>query len=176
LLKIPLLKSWVRSLPKARLGQPKNISGWIKYVIWRVITPIHPYVRDLLTYSKVLRHEGRQNYLLGKLAPNQSIEDFVQYLLDKGFGNHFVAFTDEGQLVSLRYSPSFEHQYHIRVFHDGEVRGHYEYTPECRPFLHMKGVGMEPRIEYFMRLLGDRIVPTFSSKQGFAWSFLGSKR
>ena len=73
---------------------------------------------------RLLRTQGRQNYLLGKLAPGESIESFVEFLLDKGFGNHFVAFDDEGQVASLRYTPDFKHQYHVRIFKDGEVRGH----------------------------------------------------
>jgi hypothetical protein len=52
----------------------------------------------------------------------------------------------------------FKHQYHLRVFKDGEVRGHYEYTPECHPIWHLQKVGQEPRREELLGFLGDWIV------------------
>lgn len=165
------------NIPHARPAYPDSSTDKLKYLFWRVITPFHPYVRDLLSYIKILRNEGRQNYLLGRLAPHQSIEDFVAFLLEKGYGNHFIAFTDEGQAVSLRYSPNFQYQYHIRVFHDGEVRGHYEYTPEYKPIAHLREVGMEARFEEFLELLGDRIIPAqLSTSNNFTWSFMGAIR
>lgn len=45
-----------------------------------------------------------------------------------------------------------------RVFADGEVRGHYEYTPECAPLSHMKKIGMEDRRHEFLALMSDRII------------------
>lgn len=169
-------KAWVRSLPYSRPAYPERFADRLKYLIWRVISPLHPYVRDLLCYIRVLRTEGRQNFLLGRLAPHQSIETFVEYLLEKGFGNHFIAFNDDGQVVSLRYTPDFKYQYHVRIFHDGEVRGHYEYTPEYRPFAHFLGEGLEARIDEFLKLFGDRIVPAeFSSSNEFKYALLGKK-
>jgi hypothetical protein len=53
----------------------------------------------------------------------------------------------------------FRHQYHIRVFEDGEIRGHFEYTPECYPILHMKAVNQVDCRTEFMKVIGDRIVP-----------------
>ena len=165
-------KAWLQKLPHARPKYPDNLKDKFKYYFWLFITPLHPYIRDLLCYMRVLRTEGRQNYLLGRLAPHQTLETFVAYLLEKGFGNHFVAFVDEGQLVSLRYTPDFKYQYHIRVFHDGEVRGHFEYTPEYRPLEHMREDAMEHRHEEFLELLGDRIIPApLHYQQSFTWSF-----
>lgn len=152
-------QEWVRSLPPARPKLPRHPVDYLKYAFWRLVTPFHPHVRDLLLYMRLLRHEGRQNYLLGRLAPNQNIENFIEFLLEKGYGNHFIAWTDDGQVASLRYAPDFKYQYHIRIFNDGEVRGHYEYTPEAHMVWHMQEVGMEPRREEFLKLFGDRIIP-----------------
>jgi hypothetical protein len=137
----------------------------VKYLFWQVCRPYHPIARDTLLRLRVIRHEGRQDYLLGTVAPHLSIKDFIAYLVSRGFGNHFFAWKDDGEVVSLRYTENFMYQYHIRVFHDGEVRAHYEYTPECYPLLHMKKVNMEPRREFFLRILGDTIVPDASGEE-----------
>lgn len=167
-------KEWVKSLPYARPVFPRGPLQQCKYLFWRAITPFHSHIRDFLLYIRLLRHQGRQNYLLGRLAPGETIESIVGYLLQKGYGNHFIAWEDDGQVVSLRYVENFERQYHIRIFDDGEIRGHYEYTPEYRPLLHVKEIGMEPRFDEFLELLKGRIVPAqFSKQEGFSWSFLG---
>jgi hypothetical protein len=144
---------------------PATLSERLKYVLWRVLTPIHPHIRDIIPtkiverlYSKY-RPNGRQHYLLGHLAQQETIESLVAFLVERGFGNHFVALRDEGEVVGLRHVPNFKYQYHIRIFEDGEVRGHYEYTTECHPFRHDRGEGFEDRTEEFLELLGDKIVP-----------------
>jgi hypothetical protein len=107
-----------------------------------------------------LRHDFRQNFVLGTVAPGKNMEDFIQYLHGQGYFNHFIAWEDPDQLISLRKLVGFEWQYHLRVFKDGEVRGHYEYTPEAHPRLHLKEIGFEERREVFLGLLGDWVVPS----------------
>ena len=83
----------------------------------------------------------------------------MSHCILKGYGNHFVAWREKGEVVSLRYTTDFAYQYHLRVFEDGEVRGHFEYTPECYPISHMKMVGLEDRRHIFFEHLEDKIVP-----------------
>lgn len=116
-------------------------------------------LRDLLLRFKIVRHEGRQNYLLGKLREGRNREEFVQYLQGKGFHNHFIALVDADEALGLRRLDGKKYQYHLRIFKDGEVRGHYELTPERHPFRHFDGVGMEARFEHFYEFLGDWVVP-----------------
>lgn len=151
------LKQWIKKLPRSRMHYPQSYVAQAKYFFWRLITPIHPYVRDFLLRLRILRHEGRQNFLLGRVAKHTSVKEFISHLIEIGYGNHFVAWRDDGELASLRYVVSFMHQYHIRVFEDGEVRAHFEYTPECYPMWHMNEVDMESRREEFLSLMGDRI-------------------
>ncbi|HVV39103.1 MAG TPA: hypothetical protein VHD31_02135 [Candidatus Paceibacterota bacterium] len=106
------------------------------------------------------RPNGRQRFLLGTLAPGITPQAFIIALVAQGYGRQLVALTDAGEVVSLRYSPDFKHQYHIRLFEDGEVRGHYEYTVESHPFWHDKEIGFEERREEFLKVLGNNIVPT----------------
>ena len=151
------LKRWIRTLPRSRMQYPQTYMARIKYIFWRLITPVHPYIRDLMLWLRVVSHGGRQNFLLGKIAPHSSVKEFISHLVELGYGNHFVAWRDDGELVSLRLTVSFMHQYHIRIYEDGEVRVHFEYTPECYPIWHLKEVGIEDRRAEFVTLVGGHV-------------------
>ena len=155
------VREWSEYIPSSQMIYPTSFTHRLKYGFWTAYTPYHPFLRDRLLALKLIKHEGRQNFLLGKIAPDISVEEFVSFLIQKGYGNHFIAWRDEGELVSLRYVEDFVYQYHLRVFEDGEVRAHYEYTPECYPVLHLKEVGMEAKREEFLTLLKNRIQSDF---------------
>lgn len=143
---------------------PTNFIDQLKYWFWKVYTPLHPFVRDVSVYFGIVRHSvPRQNFLIGKLAPAYSPRETSLSLVKHGFGNHFVAWKDEGELVSLRRTVGFKYQYHVRIFDDGEVRCHYEYTPECHPIWHILEVDIAHRREDFMQLLHEFIVPVSQS-------------
>ena len=156
------------TLPYSRMVFPKHFSHQIKYIIWRVYTPLHPFFRDTALMLRIVKIEkkierwgSRQRFLLGSIAPGESVESVVRHLVEKGFGNHFVAWEDDGEVVSLRYVEDFATQYHIRVFEDGEVRGHFEYTPECYPYKHYHELDcFEPKQEFFLKVLGEKITPS----------------
>lgn len=149
---------------------PEAPADQLKYWFWRLYTPLHPLVRDVSSrfgISKVLmwyavpegKYTGRQDFLIGTLDPSRSVRDFVSFLVSQGFGNHFVAWKDSDELVSLRRVADFRHQYHIRIFKDGEVRCHFEYTPEYRPVRHLVRVGFEDRTPEFKTIVRDWVVP-----------------
>ena len=161
----PSHRAWIKALPASEMVYPDTITHRIKYYLWRVYTPYHPYVRDSVTTMAFMRNRGRQPYLLGKVAPHTTIEKFVTHLVEKGFAYHRVAWEDEGEVVSLRYVKNFIYQYHIRVFEDGEVRGHYEYTPECYPLLHLLEIGHENRREKLLEFFDDLVIPHMSDDQ-----------
>ena len=154
------LEQWIRELPRAAMQYPEELRHKLKYYFWKVYTPYHPFVRDLALRLKIIRHEGRQEFLLGHIKPEKSIREFIADCVRLGFGNHFVAWHDDGEIASLRIVEDFSRQYHLRIFTDGEVRGHYEYTPECYPRRHMKKMGMEDRRAFFYDLLGDHLTPS----------------
>jgi hypothetical protein len=141
------------------LPYPDGLWNRTKYVIWKVISPGYEWGLNTLLWLGVLHHEGRQNFVLGHLAPGVKLDDFLHYIETQQFGNHFVAWTDDDQVISLRRLDGFKYQYHLRVFQDGEVRGHYEYTPEAHPKWHLQEVGFEERRGDFLRFLGDWIIP-----------------
>jgi len=149
----------IRKLPHAKMGRPESFIHTFKYIVWRLYTPFHRFCRDTLLAIGFITHSGRQPFLLGTLAPEYTVEDVVSFLIDRGYGTQRVAWEDDGEILSLRYVENFVYQHHLRIFNDGEVRGHYEYTPECHPILHIQEIGMEDRRHEFLQLLGDRIVP-----------------
>lgn len=145
------------------MTRPASLWGRLKYHFWNRYTPYHPYVRDALVSLRIVSHSGRQNYLLGTIVPGKTVQELVSFLISRGYGNHFVAWKDDGELVGLRYAESFERQYHLRIFADGEVRGHYEYTTEHRPVRHYRAIGQEARREEFLDLLDGWISPSHES-------------
>lgn len=149
---------------------PAGSRDKMKYWFWVLYTPLHPLLRAVLYRTGIARilarrvvpemaGTGRQDFLIGTIRPEYSIQELVAYLVSQGFGNHFIAWRDADEVVSLRRTVDFKNQYHIRIFTDGEVRGHYEYTPEYRTLLHLIRIGFENRLSEFNELLEDWIIP-----------------
>jgi hypothetical protein len=132
----------------------------MKKNFWRHLYPIFPWAqKHFLRWHLVWHEKGRQPYHLGWLAQGKTLEELEKHLHDEwGFGNHFVAWKDNGQVLSWRKLESFDDQYHIRVFKDGEIRGHYEYTPESRPLEHFVEVNEQERLDDFKKFLGSYAV------------------
>lgn len=156
-------KKWIARLPHSKMARPTNPIHFVKYLFWKVAGPAHPYARDitarlgLFNFNQFVDEKGRQQFLLGTIAAQFSAKDVIECLIAHGYGNHFIAWKDSGEVASLRLVDGFTHQYHVRIFNDGEVRAHYELTPEAYPIKHYYEVGMEERGEYFQRLLGHMI-------------------
>lgn len=147
------------AIPVSRLPAPENAWQQLQYAFWHAYSYAHPAVRDFLLRIGAVKHEGRQNYILGRVAPGKTLDGLLAHLERQGFGNHFIAWGDDGEVVSLRRLDGPRFQYHLRIFKDGEVRGHYERTPETHPILHLKRIGMEDRWMEFADFLDDWIVP-----------------
>ena len=153
-------KAFTNRIPDSVVPYPDSFLDKAKYYAWKwIISDGFEWGRDLLLKFGFIRHEGRQDFALGHLASGVKLDDFLNYVSSQQFGNHFVAWIDEDQVMSLRRLDGFKRQYHLRVFNDGEVRGHYEWTPEAHPKWHLQEVDMQERREDFLRFLGDWIVP-----------------
>jgi hypothetical protein len=158
-------------LPPSRMVFPNTLLDRAKYFFWCCYTPFHPFFRDLAIATKLVSLDKkiakwgrRQDFLLGWVSPEETMRSLIDHLIENGYTNHFIAWEDDGEVASLRYVESFRYQYHIRIFEDGEIRGHYEYTPECCPFRHFKALGLEERREDFLKLLKDKITPSTSAQ------------
>jgi hypothetical protein len=132
----------------------------IKLKIWHFIYQFFlPAQKFLLKYGIIYHQSQRQKYHIGWLAPGKTLEELKLHLHSRwGFGNHFVAWTDTGQVLSWRKLTDFEDQYHLRVFSDGEIRGHFEFTPEAHPIEHLEEKGEMNKREDFLKFLGDFVV------------------
>lgn len=166
-------REWVQTLPSSEMVYPEAFKHRIKYYLWRVYGPYHPTVRDGVIALRLVKNHGRQPHLIGTIAPGHSVEDVAAHLVAQGYAFHRVAWEDSGEVVSLRRVENFTHQYHLRIFEDGEVRGHYEYTPECYPLLHLWDFGREERRDAFLKVLGEYVTPhTDADRSDYRWEFL----
>lgn len=137
----------------------------IKTFFWNFEKPLHPYIRDGLLKLHLIHHHGRQPFHIGWLAPNDTAQDLRDYLVkQKGFEDHFPCWIDDGETVDLRLRQNFDWQYHLRIFEDGEVRGHHEYTPESKPIAHLMDRDSTACTKEFMNLLGTWVVQDERSK------------
>lgn len=129
----------------------------IKQNIWNLIyTFFLPARKFLLKIGVIWHKKGRQRYHIGWLAPGKTLEGLKKHLHEKwGFGNHFIAWIDEDQVLSWRKLTDFQDQYHLRVYKDGEICGHFEFTPEAHPLEHMEEVGEREANADFIKFLGE---------------------
>jgi hypothetical protein len=105
-------------------------------------------------------HSFRQNYLLGHLNANFNKESFEKTLKENGFEKAVIAWRDPGEVLSMRKIDKEIYQYHVRLFIDGEIRAHYEYSPESHPLDHIFEAFFNPETEYFKKLLGKYLIAT----------------
>lgn len=103
-------------------------------------------------------HNFRQKYFLGHLNANYNKDNFIAFLAAQGFERAKIAWRDPGEVLSMRKIHRDIFQYHIRLFIDGEIRAHYEYSPESHPLDHFFEVRFDPETEFFKRLLGDYLI------------------
>src|SRR3989338_11051416 len=115
-------RALIEKLPASQMVYHDALVHRLKYYLWYYYSPYHPTVRDSVIALNVIKNYGRQPYILGTIAPHLTIEEFVSYLVEKGYASHRVAWEDDGEVVSLRHVKNFIFQYHIRIFDDGEVR------------------------------------------------------
>jgi len=127
----------------------------LKQKFWHHIYRYFPAIQKFFL-NLGLHQKERQRYAVGWLAPGKTLEGLKKHLHEKwGFGNHFVAWTDTDQVLSWRKLASFTDQYHLRVYKDGEIRGHFEYTPEAHPVDHFIEKGEMDKRADFLKFLGD---------------------
>lgn len=125
--------------------------------VWWAITPPFLVIRWMLLKSRILKHDIRQPFLIGELREGKTAQGLFDHLAAQGFTKNFLAWVDNGETFGVRRLCDVHHQHHIRLFNDGEIRGHYEWTPEARPFDHLLEQGFEERREEFLAILGEWI-------------------
>lgn len=134
----------------------------IKQLMCLPIKPIFPYLRIALIKSGLIdQPKSRQLFALGHLREDVPVQVFRDELRSLHFFREKMAFVDPDEILGMRLldpkNPTY--QYHVRVFRDGEVRGHYEKTPEDFPIDHFKEIGFTSRYEEFMTMFGRWLKP-----------------
>lgn len=143
------------------LSSPAVIAATQSYrgseFFWRLVYFVYrPKVRRVYCwlYDRI-SPRCRQSFLVGRLPKRVSHEIFAEFLHNRGFEPTTLSWIDPGEKINLRKRVDGERQYHVRVFHDGEIRGHYEFAPESRPLAHVMEWGFEPAAEYLAGLYND---------------------
>ncbi len=126
---------------------PKAYQNWF----WSIVYTVMPKITAIIQATGY--HHFRQNYEIGFLKKEKTPEDLVKYLHKKGYSKAYMAWKDLGEIYSFRKIVHKKFQYHIRIFKDGEIRGHYEYTPEKNPIGHLWEIVFTNPKEYFEHLL-----------------------
>lgn len=138
---------------------------YFKKILWHAITPVFPLFRNLSKLIGYQPYPARQEYHLGYLAPGKTADGFRHFLMSYGFGENKIAWVDEGEILSLRLRDNFRYQYHVRLFNDNEIRGHYELTPEYSPIGHLRDKETSARTEEFIKMISGWLAPDPDSTQ-----------
>ncbi len=135
-----------------------------KNPVWKLAYAIYPTIENKLNQWGV--HRSRQNFLIGKMqdTSERAMADFKAYLLNNGFEEAVIAWRDPGQVFSLRRFDGRDHQFHIRVFNDGEVRIHRELSTEAHPLSHVTEANLASGADFFLPLIEKFIFPRHNNK------------
>jgi len=125
-------------------------------------------LKDFFLFLGLIKNH-RQRFHLGWLRPDRTVGGFLDFLKEKGFAGGFRAWQDSDQELSLRKLTDGIFQYHLRIFRDREVRGHYEKTPEDFPVAHFMEWGMENRRADFLAMFGDWLIHQPEDRDLIVW-------
>ncbi len=135
-------------------------------IFWSIVYKIFPIVRNSLLFVGLIWHKKiRQPFTVGYLKEGIELKDCQKYLKAQGFERNVLAWIDDGEVLSMRkIDPIQPHRhYHIRIFNDGEVCGHYEKMPERHPIDCLRKKGMENRSIYFRSLMAEFLIDVTKS-------------
>ena len=127
----------------------------VKEEMWRLVRPMFPALRGAFTSMGLGHPPKKRDFFIGHLAANRTAVDLEDHLVRQGFEQDPIAWKEEGEVMSLRRRVSFEYQYHIRLFDDGELCGHFELTVESNPRAHLAEKEFYDKKAEFLEFLGD---------------------
>jgi len=100
-------------------------------------------------------HSGRQHFHVGWLADEYNKSDLQRFLKKNGFESIPYSWIDTDEVLGMRKWIKDKYQYHLRLYKDGELAGHYEYAPEFKPIKHLYERYFRSKKRYFKILLKD---------------------
>lgn len=145
------------------------IKPWetIKNIFWGALEPLFPTLRDIWIWCGFMTPPPRQNFHYGYVKKDIRISDVRELLNKNGFSHDYIAWVDPGEVLNMRKVVDIIFQYHVRLFNDGEVRAHHEYTGESHCFKHLFEKGMTKGEDYLYPLLKDVLDETISPEAKF---------
>lgn len=132
---------------------------YAKKILWKILEPVWPSLRDLWIWLRLVRQPGRQPYLYGILKPGVTQQQLRQLLKQNGFTNNYLAWVDPDETLNMYKVVNTIWQYHVRLFINDEVRAHHEFTTESHPFKHLYDVGLTSGESYLRPLLAPLLEP-----------------
>lgn len=124
---------------------------------WNVVYRTYPRLLRVLERWRI--HDSRQPTLFGHLNPKYKPRDLRRHLRKRGFEDAILAWKDPGEVLSMRRLDGPLYQYHIRLFKDGEIRGHYEHSSEGNPLGHVLEHKFVSGRNFFLPLLRGYLRP-----------------
>lgn len=109
-----------------------------------------------LTKQGIFEPNGRQPYIVGRLKRGINFDKIKKRLEMFGFEKPKLEWRDLGQIFSARLMEG-DWQYHLRIFKDGEVRGHLELAPK-HPLRHITARTRQPCPSFFLILLNEFLI------------------
>ena len=110
----------------------------------------HYAIRRLRAWIQkhVLDHEpSRQPYHIANVEPNQTVQLYLMLISLYGYEDNFLSYLDADELFGIRKlhfkGVRMWYQTHIRIYKDGEIKGHYEIAPESNAQEHYAGTTLE---------------------------------
>lgn len=94
------------------------------------------------------------------MTAGRTTKELQQHLALQGYESAVLAWKDPGELLSMRKIDKEIFQYHVRLFDDGEIRCHYEFSSEGSPLGHVTESCFEARPEEFKAHLLDFVKST----------------
>lgn len=134
----------------------KEIAYSLRWIALELCYAVFPLMRGL--YRLFGFEFDVRDFIQGKLKEEINLSDFKAYLHELGFEKNRLAWICKNEVLNLRKKLSDGKQYHIRVFKDRTVNGHYEWAPEFAPVLHWYQSLMKPKRSHFKRILGNFLI------------------
>ena len=127
-------------------------------IFWLLMRPLWPPVRfvmRLLGLHPVSKKKLAPT-LLGHLKHDKTPRELREYLKNNGFRHDPLGWIDDEEVLGLRKFDTPQFQYHVRLYKNGEIRGHHEVAPEYNYIHHLRGP--DTHIGDLPELLKDWIV------------------
>lgn len=109
--------------------------------------------------TKIMGKEmGRQIYHIGRTGDLDGL--YCTLLNELHYQDTHIAYCDRDEAFNVRRlkrNGMSWYQIHVRGYADGEVRGHYEVTPESDPWSHYRGTTVQPIPEAELKELQEAI-------------------